>query len=214
MVPETRSAAAAGRCLPVFGTVSILARMTMVGNAALRGFGAAGGVVPRPCAAEGCEEPGEYPAPRSRAALRERIWLCLEHIRAHNSAWDYCAGMSEADIEAQIRADVTWRRPTWPMGAREAGGRIRVRDPFGLFEGARGAEPPSPPPSPPASPEERRALAALDLKPPASLETIKARYKMLVKSLHPDANGGGGEAEERLKSVNQAYNTLTAGRPL
>ena len=40
---------------------------------------------------------------------------------------------------------------------------------------------------------------------------IKARYIKLVKQLHPDANGGNPEAEERLKSVNLAYTTLKNG---
>ena len=50
----------------------------------------------------------------------------------------------------------------------------------------------------------------LDLKPPVTLKEVKARYKTLVKRLHPDANGGDKEAEERLKVVNQAYSTLKA----
>ncbi len=44
--------------------------------------------------------------------------------------------------------------------------------------------------------------------PPVSRDDVKARYKMLAKSLHPDANGGDKRAEERLKSVNHAYTTL------
>ena len=55
---------------------------------------------------------------------------------------------------------------------------------------------------------EEKALSAMDLSPPVTLERLKARYKELVKRLHPDANGGDQAAEERLKSVNQAYATL------
>jgi curved DNA-binding protein CbpA len=42
------------------------------------------------------------------------------------------------------------------------------------------------------------------------MEEIRARYRALVKKLHPDANGGDKSAEERLKVVNQAYSTLKA----
>ena len=172
------------------------------------------GAVPevRFCAAEGCVEAGDYPAPRSRAALADRIWLCLEHVRAYNAAWDYYAGMSAAEIEAQLRADTTWRRPIWPMGARRGNGRVRFRDPLGILgeagplEGG-GARPAF------RKPEERRALAALDLAPTVSARAVKARYKELVKTLHPDANGGDAGAEERLKLVNRAYDTLKAGLP-
>jgi curved DNA-binding protein CbpA len=52
------------------------------------------------------------------------------------------------------------------------------------------------------------ALALLDLKEPVTFEDVKTRYITLVKQLHPDANGGDVEAEERLKLVNQAYAAL------
>ena len=45
--------------------------------------------------------------------------------------------------------------------------------------------------------------------PSAALkQEFRARYRALVKRLHPDANGGDKAAEERLKVVNQAYSTL------
>ena len=37
---------------------------------------------------------------------------------------------------------------------------------------------------------------------------IKARYKELVKRLHPDANGGDRSSETRLQDVIVAYKTL------
>ena len=52
------------------------------------------------------------------------------------------------------------------------------------------------------------ALRVLDLAPGASFEEVKARYKALAKLHHPDANGGDKAAEERLKSINQAYTLL------
>jgi curved DNA-binding protein CbpA len=48
----------------------------------------------------------------------------------------------------------------------------------------------------------------LGLEPPLSLDRLKRRYKELVKKHHPDANGGDRGAEERLKSINEAYTTL------
>jgi curved DNA-binding protein CbpA len=40
------------------------------------------------------------------------------------------------------------------------------------------------------------------------LSELKARYKELVKTHHPDRNGGDKLAEERLKDINDAYSTL------
>ena len=55
---------------------------------------------------------------------------------------------------------------------------------------------------------DREALAAMQLAPPVTHEEVRDRYRELVKRLHPDANGGDKQAEERLKLVTQAYATL------
>src|SRR5207247_11273248 len=55
-----------------------------------------------------------------------------------------------------------------------------------------------------------QALAVFDLEPPFTMVRLKARYKVLVKLHHPDANGGDKAAEEKLKIINQAYATLKA----
>jgi DnaJ-class molecular chaperone len=37
---------------------------------------------------------------------------------------------------------------------------------------------------------------------------IKARFKLLVKRHHPDANGGDRAMEDKLREIIQAYNYL------
>ncbi len=177
----------------------------------------------RVCDHPGCTEEGQYRAPRARDRLDEYYWFCLAHVRDYNRAWDYFAGMSEAEIEAERRRDSTWQRPSWRIGSLGGGFRAGphgFRDDFGFFSeeqedaahtrraweenrrreanGQRQATP------------EARALATLDLEPPVSFDAIKARYKYLVKRLHPDANGGDTSQEDKLKDINQAYATLRA----
>jgi DnaJ-class molecular chaperone len=53
-----------------------------------------------------------------------------------------------------------------------------------------------------------KALHSLGLEEGASSEEVKTRYKTLVKRLHPDANGGSRETEDKLKEVIQAYDYL------
>ena len=53
--------------------------------------------------------------------------------------------------------------------------------------------------------ELREPLATLGLTWPTTLDAVKTRYKELAKRHHPDANGGGRAAEERLKTINLAY---------
>jgi hypothetical protein len=168
----------------------------------------AGTAAPRICQHPECAEPGVYRAPKSRDRLQEYYWFCLAHVRAYNSAWDYCAGFGEAEIEAQIRAATCWERPTWRLGAWHS---YRIEDTLAAFADAFGVHPGrqrrEQGRSRPCSAEDR-ALAVLGLTAAATRAEIKARYKCLVKRYHPDANGGDKQAEERLKVINQAYAML------
>jgi hypothetical protein len=168
----------------------------------------------RRCDFAGCGQFGEFRAPRARDKLTEYFWFCLDHVRAYNAAWDYYKGMNADEIEAARRADTVGWRPTWPLGTQR--GRHDQVDPEQLraafsrlfdediFAGHQDA--PSRTPRP-ITPEEE-ALAVMDLAVGVTQDEIKARYKELVKLHHPDANGGDKAAEERLKSINQAYTYL------
>jgi DnaJ-domain-containing protein 1 len=168
----------------------------------------------RCCDRPGCSHEGAFRAPRSRATLHSYYWFCLDHVREYNAAWNFYAGMDAREIEAELRQDSVWQRPTWPMGwrtARARGGDFR--DPFQVFEddesGPNGTSYRPGMRQRPLSAEEQ-AMQVFDLTPPFSLQELKTRYKLLVKQHHPDANGGDKAAEERLKVINQAYATLKA----
>jgi hypothetical protein len=140
-------------------------------------------------------------------------------VRAYNSAWNYYAGMSDAEIEAEIRHDTVWQRPSWRLGDRHGPGYAnRIRDPLGIFAGGpEGARERSRrngdqmrDPARRALSAREQALAVFEIEPPFTLVRLKARYKVLVKLHHPDAHGGDKAAEEKLKIINQAYATLKA----
>ena len=163
---------------------------------------------PRRCDHPDCAEEGAHRAPAARDRLNDYVWFCLEHVRAYNRAWDYFAGMSESEIENQRRSDTVWQRPSWPLGhfgeRADFHAGSRIRDGFGFFWESEDA---TVRPQKPRT-EEEKALAAFDLSEPVTFKDVKARYKDLVKKLHPDTNGGDPEAEERLKTINQAYAAL------
>jgi len=164
------------------------------------------------CDWPGCACAGEYRAPKSRERLREFYHFCLEHVRAYNRAWDFFAGMSQAEIEAYLREDVTWHRPTWPMGTappRHPDG-WRWQDPYEIFVngGADGQHARWQSQQPRLMSKTERMLAVLDLSPGVTRMELKARYKQLVKLHHPDLHGGDKRAEERLKLINEAYTYL------
>ncbi|MBV9052627.1 MAG: J domain-containing protein, partial [Hyphomicrobiales bacterium] len=57
-----------------------------------------------------------------------------------------------------------------------------------------------------------KALDTLGLEPGVDKAALKARFKELVKRLHPDANSGDRSHEDQLREIINAYNYLrTAG---
>jgi hypothetical protein len=173
-------------------------------------LGAIPGGEPQPqaqrCEHPGCAGEGLHRAPKSRDRLNDYFWFCLDHVRDYNRAWDYYAGMKPEEIEAHVRRDVVWERPTWPLGRWTTDRRIFGEefipediDPFGARRAPEETRPKS---------KTDLALAELALAPGATSAEIKQRYKALAKQLHPDANGGDKAAEERLKAINLAYSTL------
>lgn len=160
----------------------------------------------RGCDMPGCAELGGYRAPKGRNRLNEYHWFCLPHVRAYNAGWDFYKGMSPAEMEAQLRADTGWQRPTWPLGrlGHAAWDEDVLRDPLHILASARSAQARQARPDQPP-PELREPLATLGLTWPTTLEAVKTRYKELAKRHHPDANGGSRAAEERLKVINLAY---------
>jgi len=159
----------------------------------------------RHCDCAGCIAPGDYRAPRDKS-LSDYYHFCLDHVREYNSQWNYFSGMSDGDVERYNRNATVWERPSWPLGQwriREQNLRDEVMREFFADD--------APPFSsaPPVPKAERDALTELELKPPVkNFHTIKAQYRSLVKRHHPDANGGSREAEEKFKTINQAFSML------
>lgn len=170
------------------------------------------------CEWRGCDQPGGFRAPKGRLREGEYFHFCLDHVRHYNKSYNYFAGMAGEEIDAYRKDDGIGHRPTWRMGSKLAGGDdppVRgwahtFRDTFGLFGGSgrRKEEPPEP--ERPLRNLERRSFAALDLDGRESGSEIKARFKALVKRLHPDANGGDRGSEDKLREIIQAYNHLKA----
>lgn len=169
---------------------------------------------PRPCEARGCAEPGEFKAPRDphpdgRPNWR---WLCLDHVRAFNSAYNFFEGMTPDEIsDAQSPIHPAWDRATRAFASNGYADRLRFEDNaelmrlrFGarVFDDARAKD------GKPLTTADRRALATLGLDGAATHDGIRRRYKKLVRQLHPDTNGGTRTHEGRLQAVIDAYTQL------
>jgi len=166
------------------------------------------------CDHPGCTARAGHRAPKARNQLDTFYWFCLDHIREYNRNWNYYSGLSDTQVESEIRNDTVWRRPSWPLGGQGNGFKVnaRFRDDLGVFEAAASMkgrnERKKQPESPKQDAEIKQALRIMDFEGPVTLTELKSRYKELVKRLHPDANGGDRAAEEKLKDINQAYATL------
>ncbi|WP_085783641.1 J domain-containing protein [Candidatus Nucleicultrix amoebiphila] len=166
------------------------------------------------CDHQGCTEEGIYKAPQSPEALNSYYWFCLEHVRHYNAQWNFYKNRAEQEIETLNREDNTWQRPTWRFGMdmAERTQKFGFHDPhnilgwgkyFSLFD-----QEPVTPNYFAYDSEESRALSVLQVDGPITPESIKSHYLILVKKYHPDANGGCTDSEEKLKTINRAYEVL------
>ena len=143
------------------------------------------------------------------------------------SAWNYYAGMSESEIEAEIRRDTVWQRPSWRLGERH-GPAPRMRDPFGVYSGSEHGDRRADNGRRTTATTARRrpgarvsareqALAVFEIEPPFTPVRLKARYKVLVKLHHPDAHGGDkasrGKAEDHQPGLCHPESQLFRLRP-
>ncbi|WP_374943134.1 J domain-containing protein [Sphingomonas sp.] len=172
--------------------------------------------VGEPCAVSGCPEPGEFRAPSREARApgagpRPFRWMCLEHVRAFNSRYNFFDGMTVDEIHLAQRPYAGWERetrafsgtgdrgPRWadfadPLDAIAA--RLRQERGEGRADGK------------PLSAQDRTSLKVLGLEADADRTALRRRYSELVRRYHPDRNGGDRSHEEALQKVIAAYQHL------
>lgn len=160
----------------------------------------------RSCDMPGCSADAEHRAPQNRE-LSAYYWFCLDHVKEYNQAWNYFSGMSDYEVEDHIIRSHYGDRPTWRYDVDGQAEENLRRKAWQTYHGPD-EEPKAQDRRPIPKTPESEALAIMDLTPPVTLETIKARYKVLVKKYHPDINRDDPKAEELLKSINMAYTIL------
>ncbi len=182
-----------------------------------RGMSGAFETSTRVCDHAGCEEAGQYRAPKSPDTLDDYWWFCRDHVREYNLKWNFFSGQTEEEFQKFIDSSRVWDRPTKPFGKAteedRAWARLGVEDPHQILgENAtrnpgrvatNGRKLP---------PTERRALEILDARDTWSRSEIRKQYKSLVKDLHPDMNGGDRSDEDRLQEVVWAWDQIKDSR--
>jgi hypothetical protein len=164
------------------------------------------------CAVPGCSELGEYRAPLTASDFDgpgDWQYLCLDHVRAHNAAYNYFAGMSAEEIEAAQSPIAGWERSTRAFASNgdPAPAWRDFSDPLDAIAArfrpeAKRAQ------SSRFTPRERDALQALGLGEDADRHAVRKAYSALVRRYHPDRNGGDRSRERELGRVIEAYQLL------
>ena len=169
------------------------------------------------CAVPGCNEPGEFRAPLSPGGFDgPGTWrlLCLEHVRQHNSAYTFFAGMSADEIEAAQSPVAGWDRSVRAFaraGVDPAPAWSDFKDPLDAIS-ARFRPGHSRPWPSRFNAGEREAMGVLGLGDDADRTALRKRYSELVRRYHPDRNGGDRSQEARLGKVIDAYQLLKGSR--
>ena len=163
------------------------------------------------CEFPGCSEPAEYRAPKDRS-IRSPYWFCLKHVQEDNKKWDFLAGLSPEQIEAQLQNDVTWQRPTWKLGMGGSARVVRgkVNDKFHFFDESQlGMSGHYNPPQNESrfSRKLQDALVFMELEEPLTIEKVKKQYKKLAKRYHPDVTQKDASLFQRLT---ESYTAIVA----
>jgi len=182
-----------------------------------RGMSGAFETSTRQCDHPGCEEAGQYRAPKSPDSLDDFYWFCKDHVREYNLKWNFFSGTTEEEFEEFIDKDRVWGRETKPFSKmseeQRAWARLGVDDPHQVL-GANATRNPgkSITGTRKLPPTERRALDILEAKDHWTKAEIRKQYKSLVKDLHPDMNGGARTDEDRLQEVVWAWDQIKDSR--
>ena len=138
----------------------------------------------RICDYDGCDEPGDFPAPKAPDS-KDKWYFCQPHVADFNKNWNYFNGLSKE--EAMRRAQEEMRQA---KGYRGSGAFNDGPATYGK--------------------EERRndAFEILDLDEDATDAEIKSSYRRLAKLYHPDTNMDDADTAIKFQQVKAAYEVL------
>jgi len=169
----------------------------------------------RVCEHPDCNESGLYRAPKSPDVLDDFYWFCQKHVREYNLKWNFFENTPEAELNAQMSRDKVWDRTTKRFTDPEARAwaRLGIEDPHQVL-GENATRNPGRQQTGKRKlpPTERQALEILEAADHATKAELRKAYKLLIKVLHPDINGGDRSQEEQLQKVMWAWDQVKDSR--
>ena len=139
----------------------------------------------RLCDREGCNQPGDRPAPKA-PNKPDRWMFCEAHAAEYNKGWNYFAGLTPEEAArraAEEESDASAFRKSAHYQWAGPGDGTRSRD-------------------------EMRALDTLELESDADFPTVRKAYRLLAKQHHPDLKQGDKEAAKQFQAIQAAYEVL------
>lgn len=171
-------------------------------------FAPQNGDVSHVCDCPGCNEKGEYRAPKDRN-LKEYYWFCLKHVQEYNAKWNYYADGGNPDedeikqkrFKKHFRSKVRYQfgYDLWEEAEFFADGYANNTDSNREYseDGVY------------FTTEERKFVKTLEMDIwRVTPENVKKQYKILAKKYHPDINRDDENAEEKFKQISAAYHAL------
>lgn len=182
-----------------------------------RGMSGAFETSTRECEHAGCQEAGQYRAPKSPDILDDFFWFCKDHVRAYNLKWNFFNGATEDEFNEQLDKDRVWERETKPFAKQgeeaRAWSRLGIDDPHQVLGGNATQNPGKSITGSRKLPAiERKAIDILEAKDHWTKTEVRKQYKALIKVLHPDMNGGNRAHEEQLQEVVWAWDRIKESR--
>lgn len=141
----------------------------------------------RLCDRQGCDEPGECPAPKSPNS-RDRWYFCTRHAAEYNAGWNYFEGLDKEEAAAREEAE-----------RKESEGYSESAH-YGWAGPGDGHR----------SRDEMRALDILGLEADADFDAVRKAWRSKAKEVHPDVRPGDAEAAKAFQALQLAYEVLRA----
>ncbi|WP_308915196.1 J domain-containing protein [Jannaschia sp. LMIT008] len=182
------------------------------GTRGRRGMSGAFETSTRVCEHEGCQEPGQYRAPKSRDTSDDYFWFCKDHVREYNLKWNFFDGATEAELAQKINDDQGPTQPFRKSVEQRAWARLGIEDAHQVLGGNATQNPGRARTGRRLPPTEKRAIAILEVRDDTAKADIRKAYKKLIKVLHPDMNGGDRSQEEQLAEVVWAWDQIKDSR--
>lgn len=149
------------------------------------------------CQFENCDKAGICKCPKDRT-LKDYWHFCQKHAAEYNKNWNYYAGMSNDEIDAERDREIYGEnRESKNENRFDRDEYLRALDDF-LIDRKM-------PLRKPAIPHKTlNAFIALGLKPDASCPAVQKKYRELAKLHHPDTGGNA----KKFNQITDAYQIL------